>query len=240
MNDDGRFPLRLPPWLTPPSRQDAGRAVLGTAAFAFVLGLTLIRTGTESGTGPPQPDTAARHAAVRAPGPGSPGEAVPQRPAPPPAHAPLQTSPPTGVRIPSLGVDAPLTGVGLGPQGLLRVPSPQKANLAGWYDGAAAPGARGTAVVVGHVDNEEGPAVFFRLGALERGAEVAVDRADGSTAVFTVYAVEVHEKDDFPGERVYRDTGSAELRVITCGGSFTERTGYQGNVVAFARLTGVR
>lgn len=245
MDDDDRFPfrIRLPAWCAPRVLQRRGRPAAAAAAFALVLGLTLIRTGTEAGSGgPPQPDPAAQRPAASVPGTARPDQRgrAPASPSLPPAHVPLEASAPLNVRIPSLDVDAPLDAVGLGPGGLLEVPPPRRANLAGWYDGAATPGERGTAVIVGHVDNEAGPAVFFRLGALQRGAEVAVDRADGRTAVFTVYAVEVHEKEAFPGDRVYRDTSRAELRVITCGGGYTEQTGYRGNVVAFARLTGVR
>ncbi len=240
--DDDRFPFRLPSRLAARVPRCGARAASGVAAFALVFGLALIRTGTDAAPGPPQPDTAAQRAAARVPGPPRPepgGEEAPPRDRPA-GHGPLDASPPIRVRIPAIGVDAPLTDVGLGPEGLLQVPPPREANLAGWYRGAVTPGASGTAVLVGHVDNEAGPAVFFRLGALKRGAEVGVGREDGRTAVFTVYAVEVHGKEAFPGERVYRDTGRPELRVITCGGGYAEDTGYRSNVVAFARLTGVR
>jgi hypothetical protein len=40
---------------------------------------------------------------------------------------------------------------------------------------------------------------------------------------------------DFPGDRVYRDTGRAELRLITHGGC-TTADGPDGSVVVFARL----
>ena len=82
-----------------------------------------------------------------------------------------------------------------------------------------------------------GPAVFYGLGALHKGNTVEVARSDGSRAVFTVYGVQVFAKNAFPGDQVYGDTGAAELRVITCGGGFTKRTGYDSNVVVFARLT---
>jgi hypothetical protein len=39
---------------------------------------------------------------------------------------------------------------------------------------------------------------------------------------------------------VYGAGDRAELRVITCGGGFSDETGYQGNVVAYAHLIGVR
>ena len=95
---------------------------------------------------------------------------------------------------------------------------------------------RGTSVIVGHVDNMKGPAVFYGLGSLQKGNHIEVARFDGRTAVFEVYGVEVFDKATFPGTRVYGDTGQPELRVITCGGGFSRSRGYDGNVVAFARL----
>jgi putative component of toxin-antitoxin plasmid stabilization module len=82
--------------------------------------------------------------------------------------------------------------------------------------------------------------VFYGLGALKRGNRVEVARQDGKTVVFEIYGVEVFEKDNFPGDRVYASKGTAELRVITCGGGFSQQNGYEGNVVAFARLVEVR
>ncbi|MDT0381204.1 class F sortase [Streptomyces sp. DSM 42041] len=239
--DDDRSPFRELLRQAQDLLPRGGRAAVGAAAFALVIGLTLIRTGTDAPPRPPQPDPAAARSAATPPGEPSPdhrtGDGARRLP---PVRAPIAASPPRRVVIPAAGVDAPVTPVGLGPEGLLEVPPPQAENLAGWYEGAATPGERGTAVVVGHVDNASGPAVFFRLGAVQRGSEVRVARKDGRTAVFTVYAVELHRKEAFPGDRVYRDTGRAELRVITCGGGYAEETGYQGNVVAYARLTGVR
>ncbi|MEU9374513.1 class F sortase [Streptomyces sp. NPDC048255] len=152
--------------------------------------------------------------------------------------APLPGSPPTRVRIPSIRVDAPLVGLGLQPGGSLEVPPPARRDLAGWYREGTTPGAAGTAVIAGHVDHATGPAVFYHLGALRRGAAVEVVRADGRTAVFTVHAVEVYDAKAFPDARVYDPSPRAELRVITCGGGFSPRTGYRGNVVVFAHLTG--
>jgi hypothetical protein len=39
---------------------------------------------------------------------------------------------------------------------------------------------------------------------------------------------------------VYGAASRPELRVITCGGDYSKATGYQGNVVVFAHLTGSR
>ncbi|MER6258327.1 class F sortase [Streptomyces sp900105245] len=152
----------------------------------------------------------------------------------------LAPSPPTRIRIPSIRVDAPLMGLALTPSGSLDAPPAAQKNLAGWYEAGTMPGETGTAILAGHVDNTDGPAVFYDLGALRRGARIEVDRRDGSVAVFTVDAVEVYSARDFPDEKVYGAAARPELRVITCGGGYSRATGYQGNVVVFAHLTGSR
>ncbi|MDR3082369.1 MAG: class F sortase [Streptomyces sp.] len=152
----------------------------------------------------------------------------------------LPPSPPDRIRIPAIRVDAPLMGLGLTTAGNLDVPPAEQKNLAGWYESGTTPGDTGTAIVAGHVDNTRGPAVFYDLGALTKGSTIEVDRRDGSTAVFTVYAVEVYGAKDFPDDKVYGAAKHPELRVITCGGGYSKPTGYQGNVVVFAHLTGSR
>lgn len=69
------------------------------------------------------------------------------------------------MRIPSLGVDVPLTG---------------DRDEVSWDADGPAPGAAGTAVVTG-----EG----LRLGELRRGRTIEIPRADSRTAVFTVVRV---------------------------------------------------
>lgn len=150
----------------------------------------------------------------------------------------LPPSPPLRIRIPSIRVNAPLIGLGLTESGSLDVPPADDKNLAGWYEAGTTPGEAGTAIVAGHVDTTEGPAVFYDLGVLKRGNTIEVDRRDGSVAVFTVDAVEVYATKNFPDDKVYGAANRPELRVITCGGDYSRTTGYQGNVVVFAHLTG--
>jgi hypothetical protein len=202
--------------------EDTAIAAVTVVALCCGAGLLLGGARTEA---PPQP-SAAQASAGRA----DRGAAAPA----------LPPSPPDRVRIPAIGVDAPLTGLGLTGTGSLDVPPAGKKNLAGWYEAGTTPGETGTAIVAGHVDNAEGPAVFYRLGALEKGSAIEVDRRDGGIAVFTVDAVEVYAAADFPDEKVYGAAKRPELRVITCGGDYSRSTGYQGNVVVFAHLTGSR
>lgn len=206
------------------------RAPWGVIALVLLTGLALIRNGSgEFDAGPPQPASAAASDTRVAAGDGA-AKGV----------APLPYSVPDRVAIPGIQVDAPVMPVGLDADGWVDAPPPEDPNLAGWFTGAVAPGEKGTAVVVGHVDNQQGPAVFYGLGALKKGNKVEVHRQDGKTAVFEIYGIEVFEKNNFPGDRVYASKGSPELRVITCGGGFSKQNGYDGNVVAFARLVEVR
>ncbi|KUL40833.1 class F sortase, partial [Streptomyces regalis] len=152
----------------------------------------------------------------------------------------LPPSPPDRIRIPAIHVDAPLMGLGLTRTGSLDVPPAGRKNLAGWYEAGTTPGDTGTSIVAGHVDNADGPAVFYRLGALRKGGTIEVDRRGGGTALFSVDAVEVYDAKAFPDEKVYGPAPRPELRVITCGGGYSRTTGYQGNVVVFAHLTGSR
>ncbi|MEU4985754.1 class F sortase [Streptomyces sp. NPDC021969] len=206
------------------------RAPWGVIALVLLTGLALIRNGSgEFDVGPPQPASAAASDTRSATGDGAAA-----------GVSPLPYSVPDQVSIPAIQVDAPVMGVGLDADGWVDAPPPEDPNLAGWFTGAVSPGEKGTAVVVGHVDNQQGPAVFYGLGALKKGNRVEVHRQDGKTAVFEIYGIEVFEKNNFPGDRVYGSKGSPELRVITCGGGFTKQNGYDGNVVAFARLVEVR
>ncbi|MEO3973323.1 class F sortase [Streptomyces sp. CAU 1734] len=194
--------------------------------IAVCTGVWLVQSGARDVT-PPVPSAAEAFAA----GPREHTDA---------AADPLPPAAPLRLRIPDIEVDTPLTGLGLDRKRSLEVPPAEYRNLAGWYRDGTPPGARGTAVVAGHVDNAGGPAVFYALGALRKGHRIEVLRADGRTAVFTIDAIEVYEAGDFPDRRVYGARDRAELRVITCGGGFDKKSGYRGNVVAFAHLIGVR
>ncbi len=147
----------------------------------------------------------------------------------------LARSQPTRVRIPAIGVDSELVGLGLQDDGRMEVPP--GAFPAGWYTGAPTPGELGPAILAGHVDHGGTAGVFYRLRELEPGDTVEVARQDGSTAVFRVTRVEQHRKDAFPTAAVYGDIDHAGLRLITCGGPFDRRArSYTDNIVVFAEL----
>ena len=154
----------------------------------------------------------------------------------------LDRSVPVSVRIPAIGVNSKLLRLGLNADGTVQVPSIRtSAGLAAWYKYSATPGQIGSSVIEGHVDSQQGPAVFFRLGALRRGDTIDVRLADGVTAVFRVTGVREYSKSRFPTKAIYGATDFAALRLITCGGAFDYATGhYLSSTVVFASLASSR
>ena len=122
--------------------------------------------------------------------------------------------------------------LGLDTSGALSVPA-TAAGLGWWADGPR-PGAEGAAVVVGHVDLDGRPGVFGRLAQARPGTVVTVTTG-GEQVRYRVVRVDRYAKSAFPTEAVYRPSGLAELRLVTCGGRFDPRTGhYEDNVVVQA------
>ena len=153
--------------------------------------------------------------------------------APPQPVANARVARPVYLTIPVIGVHTRLVRLGLTAQGTLQVPA--STSVAGWYTGSPRPGQVGSAVIAGHIDSYLGPGIFFRLRLLRPGDRVYVRHADGTLAVFRVYAERSYAKDHFPTERVYGPAPDPELRLITCGGTFDPATGsYLSNVVVYA------
>jgi sortase (surface protein transpeptidase) len=142
---------------------------------------------------------------------------------------------PVRLQIPAIGVSTPLVNLGRLPDGSLEVPKPW--DVAGWYDKGPRPGQPGPAVILGHVDSTNGPAVFYQLRSLRPGDTVRVGLADGRILVFRVQRIQRYPKDEFPTEAVYFPTLNRELRLITCGGEFDYAArSYRDNIVVYADL----
>ena len=186
-----------------------------------VLGVTAVVCSVIAATAPPSPP-----------------------PAPPPAVSSSEASfhsvrsyadvaEPVRLRIPALQIDAPLTHLGVAPNGTIEVPADFA--VPGWFDQGPRPGQPGPAVILGHVDSKAGPAVFYRLNRLPVGAVVFVDRADGSTVDFRVRGMQHVAKTAFPTDLVYAPTLEPSLRLVTCGGPFDHsRSSYLDNVIVYA------
>ena len=145
---------------------------------------------------------------------------------------------PENVRIPALGVNSDLMGLGLLADGSLEVPPGPFP--AGWYTGAPTPGEIGPAIITGHVRWNAVEGVFAGLDTLEPHDRIIVARRDGTKAVFEVSEVVEYEKSAFPTKVVYGNIDHAGLRLITCGG-LNQLTGdFEDNTVVFAHLVKAR
>jgi len=197
--------------------------VIAGAALVAVAGVTLAMVVDHAGqAGPPEPPPSAAR-----PMPSVPGHV-----------APLRSSRPLRLEIPKIRVTTALMPLGLNPDHSLEVPPLARAQEAGWYRFGPTPGAKGAAVIAGHVDTTRGPAVFFRLGRLRPGDVVRVEREDGRTATFRVDSVEAVPKSAFPTRKVYGRVGYPALRLITCGGSFDRASGhYTNNIIVYGHLS---
>ena len=142
---------------------------------------------------------------------------------------------PVRIDIPKIHVTSSLDRLGRAADGTVEVPSDWQ--VAGWYAPGPRPGDPGSAVILGHVDSKSGPAVFYRLRELDRGDEIRVARADGSTVRFIVERTQQYPKDRFPTDEVYYPTLTPALRLMTCGGAFDPTAGhYRSNIIVFATL----
>jgi sortase (surface protein transpeptidase) len=149
----------------------------------------------------------------------------------------LPASPPTEINIPKIGAKSSLIPLGLNPDETIEVPPVSKPMQAGWYSKAPTPGEIGPAVIVGHVDGNRQPGIFYRLKEVAAGDEILVSRQDGTTARFVVSRTEQVAKKAFPTDSVYGDTQRPELRLITCGGQFDQAAhSYKDNIIVFANL----
>ncbi|WP_233510520.1 class F sortase [Actinomadura craniellae] len=202
-------------------------------ALAAVLGLAL------TGAACADPAPAARPAGEPPARSAAPATSAPsQAPSPARSRAPAadaQVPDPVRVRIPAIRVSAPVVPLPLDRNGTLV--APKGFTETGWNQAGPEPGEQGTAVIAGHVDSHSGPAVFYRLRELRAGDRILVDHR-GGTVEFTVRRLARHPKNRIPNEAVYGATGNAELRLITCGGSFDRsRRSYRDNIIVFARAT---
>jgi sortase (surface protein transpeptidase) len=176
---------------------------------------------------------------------GGPGTAVPgprTRPSIRVAERPLplgvsgaedQPASPASLAIPSIGVETELEHLAVRDDGTLA--PPDDFGRAGWFSEGPAPGERGPAVIVGHVDSRDGPAVFHRLAELRAGDLVEVTRIDGTTMRFAVTDTFEATKDAFPTDAVYGPTAGPALRLVTCTGAFDRGSRhYVSNLIVYA------
>lgn len=238
------------------ARRTTRRVLAVAGSVALLAGLIAAVVAVLAQRSAPQPPAAAASfvpvtpAGTSGSGTGSDGVAAapsdptrppPSRPGPtaPPVNGPTLTrSIPVRLSVPAIGVRSPLSRLGQNPDGSVEVPPLGCHSHAGWYENSPTPGQVGPSVVLGHIDSAAcGPGVFFRLGDLRQRDRISVTLADHTVAVFAVEKVVEYRKAEFPTLAVYGNTDRAELRLITCGGTFDPAAhSYESNIVVYAAL----
>ena len=181
-------------------------------------------TSTAAPTTGPAPTTEAPAGSTVGTVPATLGEPVPDR------------IRPAQLRVPSIGVDTEVVGVGVDPAGDMEVPP---ADVAGWYRFGPTPGEDGSSVLAAHVDYDGKPGAFFRLRELKAGDEVEVTMSDGTVKAYAVTEVEKVPKDQLVAGGVFERSGTSRVTLITCGGEFDPgQRSYRDNVVAVAEPVG--
>jgi len=144
-------------------------------------------------------------------------DAVADVPAPPSvAPAVIAQDTPARIIIPALDIDAGVEHVGLATADRMAVP--HRFHDAGWYKYGPTPGALGTAVILGHLDNGLGlSGVFKQLHELSPGDEVDVLTAQGKTLRFRVESLKSYPYDHVPADAI-ASSDAARLVLVTCGG----------------------
>ena len=214
-------------WAAP---RHAGRPGNAAAVLLLALGIALIVTGIRMWPATPRdigtiPSVTAAPAAPAGPsaaGPASSHTAAPFVPA--------------RVRVPRIGIDAPVVPVTVRPDGLLAVPADVR-TVGWWSAGAPAAASAGTVVLAGHVDSaRQGSGAFFSIRALEPGDRVILSSTTGRTTAYTVAARRQYPKNALPAGQVFGQDTTSRLVLVTCGGSFDRATRhYSDNVVVYAR-----
>jgi sortase (surface protein transpeptidase) len=144
---------------------------------------------------------------------------------------------PTEVKIPKIGAESSLIALTVNKDGGISVPTVKTPMQAGWYRLSPVPGDVGPAILLGHVDGNKQPGIFFKLHELAKGDEIFVGRSDGKTLKFVVDRKDQIPKEQFPTDAVYGNTDKPELRLITCGGAFDHAEhSYKDNIVIYANL----
>ncbi len=142
---------------------------------------------------------------------------------------------PVRVRVPGLGIDAPVSAAQIDvAHGVLG--APKSIARTGWWRDGAAPGARSGAVLItGHVDSAKGGiGAFFQLRRAHTRERVEVVTASGRTFAYDVVSVRSYRKGAVPTS-IFSRRGAARLVLVTCGGPFDRASGhYRDNVVLTA------
>jgi sortase (surface protein transpeptidase) len=143
------------------------------------------------------------------------------------------------MRIPALGIDAPIGRRVVAADGQLADPSgPSDVVLydfSGWRGYGGMPGGGGNAIFAGHVDRNAflayagvrylGPGIFYQLRQLEEGDSIEVTAAGRTYRYHVIWVRETNAKLENWAAIMSSDVKPEAITLITCGGGFDDERG---------------
>lgn len=143
---------------------------------------------------------------------------------------------PLTLSIPSIGVEASVQHLGMNEKGEMAVPD--EIDEVSWFEPGYQPGQKGRAVMAGHVDGVEGPAVFWDLSDVQAGDSIQVS-SDHQQLTFEVYKMESIPLALADVAGVFGPADYPELVLITCSGTYNRDWGTrEERLVVYAKLVG--
>ncbi|RJO96808.1 class F sortase [Exiguobacterium sp. RIT452] len=153
---------------------------------------------------------------------------------PKPKSTEKQTEPfvPARLRIPTIDVDTKVEVVGKDTKGRMDVP--KQTDQVGWYQYGAKANQTGNVILAGHLDDTDGPAVFYDLAKVKQGQRIEVISKTGEKVSYVVTNVKSYPVDQAPVGSIFGATLAQRLTLITCIGTFTQSKGYDERLVVTA------
>jgi LPXTG-site transpeptidase (sortase) family protein len=212
----------------------ACRAPRGLARFIAGLALVAVTAACSSSDQNDVAPAGSTPAVSASPAPASGSPQVAEAPPDPTASQTERIEGPTTyrVRIPVIGVDAPIVAIKANENRVLD--PPRDPSVVGWWSDGAAPGdTRGSAVLVGHTVRNDGGGVFDDMGEVSRGDAIEVDGSD-STLSYRVKSINVLSKEEVArnAEEIFAQTGAGRLVIITCDD--WDGSAWRANIVTIA------
>ncbi|MGE6555462.1 class F sortase [Exiguobacterium artemiae] len=161
-----------------------------------------------------------------------PATPVVESPAPKSEAEAVATFVPNRLKIPTIDVDAKVEVVGRDDKGRMDVP--KQTNQVGWYQYGAKANQTGNVILAGHLDDTNGPAVFYDLAKVKRGQRIEVNSKTGEQVSYVVTNVMSYPVDQAPVGSIFGATLAQRLTLITCVGTFTQSKGYDQRLVVTA------
>ncbi|QMV42954.1 class F sortase [Cohnella cholangitidis] len=141
---------------------------------------------------------------------------------------------PARIYIPTINVHAAIQPVNVSDNGRMGVPD--STEKVGYLSTGILPGATGNAVMDGHVDTYNGPAVFFDLKKLKKGDPVFIKNDKGRAIAFVVESVEVFKTSEAPIGRIFGPINESRLNLITCAGRYSrKKREHEARLVVFTK-----